>query len=700
MTRSTGERRRFRGGRHTRREFLGVGAAMAAAAFVTGAGASRSAPPADHPRLYLTTGRAAGLRSVEDVRSRLHSPHARGIWERILAEAHQDLEAVPLLPSSVFPGRNLSAARHKNADWTICNAVGQRMLRASLASLLTEKRAYVEVALRQMEALFDTRRWPAWLDQAHERFGHPAGLRTGMLAHDVALAYDWLHAMLSESERAEVLDGITRRGIRPYLESLAQDPWWTHDLNNWLTVIVGGFGIAGMALDGDHPDAGQLLQTALPQMKRYLTIYGPDGEFNESVAYANATKLPVGFFLAHQYWAGEPRSPLASHPFPATCRWLICNTLPPGRVAAFGDSHPEAAPEVRYVAAVAAATGDGILQWFYRTHARASADPLELLWHDPALEPVSPEGRLPRARFYQAHGATMSSRTDWSAGSTPSVVYGKAGREENHEHNDIGQLCIDGYGERLIVDLGSPSAYPADFFEHERWEYYNASIRGHNIIMISGRELRSPKRERGTRPTEEERGWTGRFVSAWQDDTLGASWTMDTTPAYEDAELVRRHVVHLLPDVVAVVDDVRLPAPAEISLRWHTIDRCQPDEQGAFLVRGSRAWAAARVVRLDRGTIRTRRAEHTYRPPFDRDRMGEPLEERRESFVEAVVTDAAWRVLSLFAVGPVEEDPRPWMDAERGWRFQGQHGTVEVRAAEELLSACNMRSGAEISHPM
>jgi hypothetical protein len=418
------------------------------------------------------------------------------------------------------------------------------------------------------------------------------------------------------------------------------------------------------------------------------------------VAYANSTRLPVGYFLAYQYWSGQSHSPLASHPFPATCRWLMYGTLPPGRVVAFGDSRTDAAPEVSYVAAVAAATGDGLLQWFYRAHAGTRADPLELLWHDPGLEPLPPEGRLPRARFYHAHGAIMSSRADWATEATPCVVYGKAGREENHEHNDVGQLCIDGRGERLIVDLGSPSGYPADFFERERWEYYNASIRGHNIVMIGGRELRSIHRASDSSPSSQEQRCTGRYVSSSQHDSLGATWIIDATPAYTGAERIRRAVVHLLPSVVAVVDDVRLPVSEEISLRWHTIDRCAPDATGAFLVRGTRAWASARVVRLDPGAVSLRRAEHSYRAPFDRDRLGDPLEGRRESYVEALLEGTSCRILSIFAVGPPEEDPPLWRDTQQGWSLEGSRGPIEVLVSNHLLSVSRMSDGASLSLPL
>ena len=84
-------------------------------------------------------------------------------------------------------------------------------------------------------------------------FGHPADLRTGMLSQDCAMTYDWLYHSLTESERVEIREGIIRRGIQPVLTSLKQNPWWMVDLNNWVTVILGGAATAAMALHEHVP---------------------------------------------------------------------------------------------------------------------------------------------------------------------------------------------------------------------------------------------------------------------------------------------------------------------------------------------------------------------------------------------------------------------------------------------------------------
>ncbi|MCG8604661.1 heparinase II/III family protein, partial [bacterium] len=570
----------------------------------------------------------------------------------------------------------------------------QRILRCALTNLLTGRLEYKQAAMSQMQALFDPLVWPEWMDQSHRRFGHPADLRTGMLGLDVALAFDWLVPSLSQSERDFIIAGLDKKGIQPFLTSVRQNPWWTRDLNNWLTVIVGGFGMVGMALGDAHPQSQKLIEISLPLMEKYMSIYGPDGEFNESVSYANATRLPAMYYLAQYYWSRGGQNRLAAKPFPETCRWTMYFTLPPGRVAAFGDAHVDAPVETIHFAAIAAATRDPVLQWFYLYHASIDANPLHFLWYDATLSPEPPDTKLSLGKSFSAHGKNIVSRTTWHPNSTPCVVYGKAGREENHEHNDIGQLCIDGYGERLIVDLGSPSGYPADFFDEGRWFYYNTSIRGHNVLMFGGREMRTATRARGEKHGPEFYEMNGRVENA-EFNRSGGSWLLDLTPAYESARQVRRAVIHLFPGIIAVLDEAELDRPEVISLRWHTIDRCAPDSAGRFLIRGERAKLSGRIVNLEEAQINVQRKEHEYKPPYHLDRLGEPLEQRRESYVEATTQADRCRLLTLFSVYGPEEDVSPWEEDRGGWSIKTTEGQIKVHASKEELTVANMDLGSE-----
>lgn len=644
-----------------------------------------------HPHIYVTAEPTPGLRSVEALRADIRDGRAGQIWEGVLARAEAERQAAPLTPSDPLPGRTPEGIAARNPDFYVTFAAGQRVLRAALAHLVTGRADLKEAALRQIEALVDPRQWPDWIDQAHFRFEHPADLRTGMLSLDVALAYDWLYPSLSAAERTAILEGLDRRGIQPFLTSVAQDPWWVHDLNNWLTVIVGGLGIAGMALGDDHPDAADLVAYARPRMRDYLAIYGPEGEFNESVAYASATRLPVAFDMAYRYHTGGADNPLARAPYPATGRWVMYLTLPPGRVAAFGDAHVDAAPYTRYIAAIAAAARDPHLQWFYLQYPPPEPDAIELLWYDPRLDAAHPQGVLPLGRAFAANGGAVSSRSSWDPRAAACVVYGKAGREENHEHNDIGQVCIDGYGERLIVDPGSPRpTYPPDFFDEGRWQYYPASIVGHNVLQFGEREMIALERERGE-PVDHERlrAISGRFLDTGFDDERGGFWSMDLTGAYPNVSSVRRTVVHLLPGIAVVFDRAVLDAPNRISLRWHTAAPAVPAPDGAFRFTQGPAALTAHTVSLDTPAVFTAR-RHGYAPPYDRGRHGELLARTHEPYVEAVAYADTCRFLTCFAVTRTETPPEPW-------RWNPETGRAEISLpdgdAEVVLTDAELRVG-------
>ena len=630
------------------------------------------------PRIWVTGEKMDGLRSVDEVREAIKSGYAKQVWGKILAAARADLEREPLLPTSMTPGRYRNDAAKGNPDWLICHQAGQRVLRGALVCLLAGDTRYRDDALRQMAALFDSKRWPQWLDQAHRP---PCDLRTGMLSRDLALAYDWLHPYLSDEQRRWIVEGIDRRGIQPFWSGVEHGMAWVNGRNNWTTVIVGGLGIAGMAIGPDHPDSKRLVEFSLPRMEKYLESYGPEGEFNESVGYAGATRLPVAYFMAYWYYTNGRENRLARPPFAQTARWYAYHVLPPGRVAPFGDSSRYPLADLTWFSPIAAANRDGVLQWFYLHYPPRGQDislPAMLLWFDAGLAATNPEGRLPHGRAFHAHGATISTRTNWDPKAAPIMVYGKAGIEHFHEHHDAGQVCLQGYGQPLIIDLGSPPGYPSTYFHPAaRWHYYNASSQGHNVLMFGGREMTG------------EKGQCAPFLAAEFDDKKGGFWQLDLTKFHDGVRSVRRTVVHLNPNVGVVLDEAELEREEAISLRWHTSDHSEPDAQGRFTVEADGVHLAARVARLDSGPIRFSRGEHEYRAPYDRHRLGTLLAQRHESFVEASLVGDHCCLLTLFAVFGPGETPHSWEPDQGGWRIDTPAGAVRVALQSGLFEVVN-----------
>ncbi len=635
------------------------------------------------PHLFLTAEPRPGLHSLAGVREAIGGGHAKRCWDEIRAAAERDAGRPPLLPGSMVPDRDEMQARHANPDYVIVDAVCRRIQYAALAHLLTGDGRFRDSALLQMEALFDARLWPDWRDKAH-RHG-AADLRTGSLCNAVSVSYDWLASGLSVARRNWIVEGLDRCGIQPYLKAVREKAGFMEARNNWTTCVVGGLGIAGMALGEDHPQSRDLIDLALPRMETYLEQYGADGEFNESVGYSNATQLVVEFYLAYRYWTGGGENRLARAPFPQFGRWLMAMTLPPGRVAALGDAGINAPPVTVQIAAIAAATRDPVLQGFWEAYpvppgVRRDLVKL-LLWPDPLLESRSPEGLVPRGRVFDGHGMVFSSRSDWDSRRTASVVYGKGGcGKEMHGHHDAGQVCLDGYGERLITDPANPSLYPADYFGPERWRYYNASAWGHNVLVFDRADQRPDAAARA------------RWVESAFDDETGGHWTLDLTGNYGGTKRVRRTLVHLLPAIVAVLDEAELEDEREISLRWHTVDRCEPDSEGRFRVCQNGVRLAGQVIRLDGGALTVRRGEHAYEAPFDKGRLGEGLDQRRESYVEAVTTGRSGRLLSLFAVIGPDEPDAAWSGGNGTWTIRTSRGAAVVTCGKgDLKVAEGMR---------
>ena len=638
------------------------------------------------PSLLITAEKQKDLRSIHDVRADITTDSGKMIWKRLQGEADADLELPPFTPSTLVANRSPGQARAENRDYEIVAATAMRIQRSALVNLITGDTRYRDDALGQLECLYDEKSWPDWRDLSHSF--SPADLRTGQFMRAIGLAYDWLYPSLSEYQRRWLVEGLDRRGIQPYLQSFVEKPFWIIDNepNNWMTCIVGGAGIAGMALGDDHSQSETLIETAVERMKRYMNVLGSEGEFNESVGYAGAMRFPIEFFNIHRYWRGGGENLLLDGRFRLFCDWYIHMTVPPGHPAPFGDTHVEADPFISMFATMAKALQNPVYQWFYECYAnrRTRSDSCEeLLSFDPHLKAIPPDGILPLGRGYRQQGACWSNRTDWHPVAARCVVYGKGGHgSEIHGNHDAGTICIDGYGKRLITDPGSLH-YPADFFGENRYEYYNASVSGHNVPVVGGRETKVGKEH------------AARILDMVFLEKAGCSWVVDTSDLYKGIELARRGVIHLSPGVVAVIDRLICTDSEQASFRWHTFDRTEISGNGEFSVVNGDVSLQGRMVVLNGDFDEFSRGEHEYRPPYNSDRLGNLLDQKHESYVELLATGEHFLVLSLFSVFEQDNPVSTWINDNGTWRIDAEDGAVAVTRVPNSLKVAG--HGTEIS---
>jgi hypothetical protein len=314
------------------------------------------------------------------------------------------------------------------------------------------------------------------------------------------------------------------------------------------------------------------------------------------------------------------------------------------------------------------------MQWFYLNYTREISSILEFLWYNPEIEPVSPEGRLPLGKAYKEYGAGLISRTSWNPLSNYCVVYGKAGREYNHDDNDVGQLLIDAFGERLIIDPGAPSPiYPGDYFRDSiQYNYYSRSSRGHNVLVIGNREMIAE-------PNHLARGETKR---SWFNDSIGSYWEIDLTPVYGNASSVTRKVAHLFPGIVLVHDQAAFPGINTVDLRWHTINPPELKGSGNFKVKGGKAAISAKVISLGEGELNFSIGHHAYKPPYNLTRQGDPLVQHYEPYIKISTKGKSCSILSLFAITENDGALPSWEETDEGW-------TIKVEGKNYLITKQN-----------
>ncbi len=624
---------------------------------------------------------APHLRTWAEFRKQIKGGAFGDLWHQLIREADRETSLPALTPTTDFPGRAAQQAAVANRDYTITSAATQRVLRNAMLFKVTGKQTYKRCALRQIYSLIDPAIWVIWRDQNPVEPRIPADLRTGWISRDLSIAYNWLRSSLKPNQRQRIIDGIDLLGIQPFLESLPLNPRWMNDPSNWLTCIVGGLGICGMALGDDHPKARKLVEISKPPMDSYFQVIGPEGEFNESPGYAGSLYLPVLYYSALQSFEPTQANRLAEWPFPQCARWVQYLALGPNRIAVFGDGYPEVVPLMQHYAAVAAATRDRLIQGLSKHYRAANVgsnskvpDVFELIWLDPTLPAETPGPDYPKFATFRKYAACFSSRTDWKPKGADCVVYGKAGREPWHSHLDTGQVCIDAFGERMIRDHGLPAGgYPKNF-HLLRHEYYNSSVHGHNLLTINDRE-------------HPHRAFKGRFLSeGLLPDGLGVHWIYDLSVCHPEATKVTRAVFHFLPNIVIVIDDAQAPVNSKFKLRWHTAKPCKIADDGSFKYAIGKARMSARVLSYSRGKLHFEHARHEYLPPYDCNRSGGKLDQPREPYVDIHTQGKHCRIITVFATGPATSRMGSWQKEGGMLRFTDKrHGALTVGIKKNFL---------------
>jgi hypothetical protein len=129
---------------------------------------------------------------------------------------------------------------------------------------------------------------------------------------------------------------------------------------------------------------------------------------------------------------------------------------------------------------------------------------------------------------------------------------------------------------------------------------------------------------------------------------------------------------------VAVLDEAEFDRAGTIRVRWHPENPVEPDADGRFIIRNDNIKLSGRIIALDGEKLQFKTGRHKYEPPYNKDRMGNPLPQRNEPYMDATAESRECRILSLFAVYGPDAEAKQWVAAEDGWQIDTVDGPVTV----------------------
>ncbi len=405
-----------------------------------------------------------------------------------------------------------------------------------------------------------------------------------------AMAYDWLHGHPSFDDARKK---TARENMAAAAKNLSRELGsGSHIFHTRMYGWAMGVALAGLALDGEHPDAGFFTEYggAFFQERLFPARQLQDGAVHNSFGYGRKyTMWQTGHFISCWHSAtGENLWKKIDEEQDGWARremlFNIYGRYPDGTYLRFGDSYSLTSDFYSFraaserVAAYRDPVGQGFLQKLIEENAgRVVEKPSAYVYflnYDPELEAV-PVNTLPPAKIFSRDGLGMAIwKSGWQSNGT--TVFFKCGNYfGDHGHFDQGHVDIFRRAP-LLIDSGHYLTFSGEF----RTEYWHRTV-AHNSILITDPAF--PDEEGGQRVFHSqdddtigkylanERAETGDLLEYVEQDWFSYA-AGDITAAYPEgrAELVTREVAFVDNRFVVVLDKVRTARPELVPrVLWH-----------------------------------------------------------------------------------------------------------------------------------
>ncbi len=337
-----------------------------------------------------------------------------------------------------------------------------------------------EAAAWAKKALVNLCKWPTWTHPWMKDRGHHIYLYQVYTTRELAMVYDILYDLLSESERDTVRKAFFRNGLEPAYRSYVLADMVTNNESNWITAVTGGPIIAACSIIGDLKDSSELepyLTGCLYKMRSHMrTVYSGDSGCIEGFSYGFGTMRHYSEIL-----------PVIENTLGLDMMWMFENAWQEALWAAdhdrgvyftFGDAHLSGGNAFSCLPWLAERFKDPSLGWFMDMN-KTTPTPYTIqnvLFDTDNVPRKRPE--LSGAKWFKTTG-TVVFRSD--NGPDPFVFTFRSGPFGNHQHLDQGTFYLHDRGETLVTEMGYSNYYDDPFYQSHVIQPI-----GHNCILVDG----------------------------------------------------------------------------------------------------------------------------------------------------------------------------------------------------------------------
>ena len=440
-----------------------------------------------HPRLYF---------SAEELKKRLatdKSPVAKNILEHALSEkAFMKVDVDAIKEGKDYTAENLVGGPHSRtsvglnsyAVWNNPNtSLGNVIEEGSFQYAFTGDRTAGEQAKKALLKLCSFKKWNAdWMLERKFWTYYPVGYTI----KPVALGYDMLYDLLSDTERAFVRQAIMDKGLKMFHRDMVEMNRMPSNQTNHIAVLAGGMGLAATAIYGDDPKNPSLepyISGIITKTKTFIDrTYYEDGSYAEPKSgYMNMASRDMGELLpALERNFGVDLTTTTN--FQNFYKYLMQASYSNGLMQDFGDGGEAHGSRVNIGSQIHAwwlvnRTKNPFLYSYVKPFWESGKGGyLSYIWYRDDINPASRE-TLPPSKFFSAQGMVM--RSGWDDAAT--ILSTRVGPNANHAHYDQGSFQIMKNGETLLAD---PAYGPLGYYANLEYLSYHVQANAHNVMLV------------------------------------------------------------------------------------------------------------------------------------------------------------------------------------------------------------------------